>query len=343
MQHVEAFLVFERNGRDINRFQAGLGTAGIDHLQRPVDDGQRTQAKEVEFDQPGVFHVVLIKLGNRVVTFGIAIQRCKVGDLGWRNHHAPGVFTGVTRHAFQLARHVDQRFDLFVCLIDFRQLRLCRKGFFQRHARIGRHQFGDTVDEAIRVAQHAPHVADNRLRRHGSEGDDLRYRLTAIHLRHVLDNQVAFFHAEVDVEVGHRDTFRVQEAFEQQVKLQRVEIGDFQRIGHQRTGTRATPRAYRHVVIFRPLDEFHYDQEVARESHLVDHFQFQIQTLIVFRTSFGSDFRVREQEFQTFFQPLFGLEHQEIFGGHIAGGELWQEIFAQTDGDVTALGNFHTV
>ena len=51
---------------------------------------------------------------------------------------------------------------------------------------------------------------------------------------------VAFFHAEVDVKVGHGDTFRVEETFEQQVEFQRIEVGDFQCVRHQRAGTGTT-------------------------------------------------------------------------------------------------------
>ena len=82
------------------------------------------------------------------------------------------------------------------------------------------------------MPEHTTNVADYRFRRHGSEGNNLRYRVTAIHFRHVIDNPISFLHAEVDVKVGHGYTFRVQESFEQQVKFQRIQIGNFQRIGH---------------------------------------------------------------------------------------------------------------
>ncbi|VGP95794.1 hypothetical protein SB00610_04683 [Klebsiella quasipneumoniae subsp. similipneumoniae] len=203
LQHVKAFLVIQRDGGDIQRPFAVLLTALINHLQRPVNDSERTQTEEVEFHQPGVFHVVFVKLGNRMQPLLIAIQRGEVGDLGRCDNHAARMLTGVSRHPFQLTRHVDQRFHFFVRLVDLRQLRLGLEGFRQRHARIGRHQLGDAVDKAVRVTQHAAHVADDRFRRHGTEGDDLRYRVAAIHIRHVLDNLVAFLHAEVDVKVGH--------------------------------------------------------------------------------------------------------------------------------------------
>ena len=273
----------------------------------------------------------------------IAIQRREVGDFGRGDNHAPRMLTGVTRDAFQLARHVDQRFDLFVRFIDFRQLRFSLKGFCQRHARIGRHQFRDAIDKPVRVAQHAAHVADNRFRRHRTEGNDLRYRITAVHVGHVLDHLVAFLHAEVDVEVGHRDTFRVEETFEQQVELQRIEVGNFQRIRHQRTCAGATPRSNRHAVILRPLDELHNDQEVAREAHLVDHLEFNVQAFVILRTTLFTLFFIREQEFQTLFQTFFRFHDQEIFRSHVTRRELRQEVFAKADGDVAALGDLYAV
>ena len=159
----------------------------------------------------------------------------------------------------------------------------------------------------------------------------------------MLNHLVAFFHAEVDVKVGHGDTFRVKETFEQQVELQRIEVGNFQRVRHQRAGTGTTARAYRHAVILRPLDELHHDQEVAREPHLVDHLEFNIQALVIFRTLLFTDRFIREKEFQTLFQTLFRFHDQEIFGGHVARRELRQEVFAETHGDVTALGNLYAV
>ena len=203
LQHIKAFLIVERNGRDIQRRLAVTLTPGVDHLQRPVDDGKRTQAEEVELHQTGIFDVVLIELGNRVQTLLIAVQRRKVGNFGRCDNHATGVFTGVSGDTFQLTRHINQRANLFIRLVNFRQLRFSFKSFRQRHPGIGRHQLRDTVNEAVRVAQNAAYVADNRFRRHSTEGDDLRYRITAVHLRHVLDNLVTFLHAEVDVEVGH--------------------------------------------------------------------------------------------------------------------------------------------
>src|SRR2546429_8631829 len=53
-----------------------------------------------------------------------------------------------------------------------------------------------------------------------------------------LFRSVAAVHAEVDVEIGHRDALGIQEALEQQVVLERIEVGDRQTVGHQRARPR---------------------------------------------------------------------------------------------------------
>ena len=76
--------------------------------------------------------------------------------------------------------------------------------------------------------------------------------LRAVLLLHVLDHPVAAVLAEVDVEVGHRYPLRIEEALEQQVVAQRIEVGDAERIGHQRARARAAPRSDRHAVATWP-------------------------------------------------------------------------------------------
>ena len=343
LQHIKAFLVVERDSRDIHRRLAFFLIARVNHAQRPVNNRQCAQTEEVKLHQTGIFHVVFIKLCDRVIPFRVAVKRCEIGNFCRRDHHTTCVFTGVTCHPFQDARHIDQRPDFLIGLIHLAELRLCRKGFFQCHTGIRRHQFGNSVDKPVRMPQHTADIADNRFCRHRTEGNNLGNSITPVHFGYVINHAVTFFHAEVNIEVRHGNSFRVQEAFEQEIKLQRIQIGDFQGVRHQRTGTGTTSRPYRHIVILRPLDKLHHDQEVAGEAHLVNHFQFNIQTLVIFRTALRTHFRIREQERQALLQPLFRAFDQIIFRAHIPGRELRQEILTKADGDVTTLSNFDAV
>ena len=66
------------------------------------------------------------------------------------------------------------------------------------------------------------------LRGHGAEGDDLRDVLAPVLLGDVIDDLAAAVHAEVDVDVGHGDALGIQEALEEQLVLQRIDVGDAQ-------------------------------------------------------------------------------------------------------------------
>ena len=59
-------------------------------------------------------------------------------------------------------------------------------------------------------------------------------RSRAVFAAHIVDHRVAALLAEVDVEVGHRHALGVEEALEQQVEADRIEIGDGQRPGRRR-------------------------------------------------------------------------------------------------------------
>ena len=135
------------------------------------------------------------------------------------------------------------------------------------------------------MAQHAPAITHYGLGSHGSEGDDLADLVAAVSSGHVVDHQVTFFHAKIDIEIRHGDAFRVKKAFEQQFVNQWIQVSNSERVGYQRACARAAARPDRDVVFFRPVDEIGNDQEVTRESHGIDHAQFEVQTrrVILFR------------------------------------------------------------
>ena len=43
-------------------------------------------------------------------------------------------------------------------------------------------------------------------------------------------------HAEVDIDIRHRNSLRVKETLEEEVVLERIDIGDAQAISHKRSG-----------------------------------------------------------------------------------------------------------
>ena len=142
-----------------------------------------------------------------------------------------------------------------------------------------RDQLREAVDLAIAHLQHAAGVLQHRARLQPPERDDLRDFVAAIFALDVGDDLVAMRFAEVDVEVRHRHALGIEEALEQQVERDRVEIGDRQRPGDDRARARSAARADRNVVGLRPFDEVGDDQEVAGKTHADDDVELIVEPL----------------------------------------------------------------
>ena len=123
------------------------------------------------------------------------------------------------------------------------------------------------------IPEHAGRVAHGVAGLDRAEGDDLGDVVAAVALGRVADHLVAVARVEVHVDVGHRDAARVEEPLEQQVVLDRVEVGDPQAVRHGTAGGRATARTDADAGVLGVLDQVPHDEEVAREPHVVDDLQ----------------------------------------------------------------------
>src|SRR5690554_7722374 len=86
----------------------------------------------------------------------------------------------------------------------------------------------------------------------------------------IIDDLAAPIHAEVDVEVGHRDALRVQKALEEQVVGDGIDIGDIQRIRDQTSRAGTSPVAHRDLLLLGPGNKIPHDQDILGEVNLPD-------------------------------------------------------------------------
>ena len=219
---------------------------------------------------------------------------------------------GVPVQSLQLFGDFDQSRDRLVFLDCLLELRLAIDGFLQCHGR-GRvvgHQLANPVDLRIRHLQYPAHVPERRAGLQGSERNDLGHPVSAVFFLYICDDFVPAVLAKIDIEVGHGHPFRVQEAFEQQPELQRIEIGDGQRPGNHRARARAATRADRDALPLRPANKVGDDDEIARKAHFRDHRELIFQTLPV---------RTRIALF-----PLYALCSQPL--DQAVGGKIGQDV-----------------
>src|SRR3954463_11345591 len=120
------------------------------------------------------------------------------------------------------------------------------------------------------MPEHPRGVLDRLLRLDGAVSDDLADALLAVALRRVADHVAAPALVEVQVDVGHRDALRVEEALEQQLVLDRIELSDAEQVRDHRSGSRSTTRTNPDAVVTGVAAQVRDDEEVAGEAHLVD-------------------------------------------------------------------------
>ena len=136
------------------------------------------------------------------------------------------MLAGVAHHAFELVGHVHDFGGVFVVGDEAGQFRLLLHRLGERHADLEGDHLGEPVGQPEGLALHPRHVAHDQASGHRAEGDDLAHRVVAVALGDVVDDPLAAGHAEVDVEIRHGDPLRVQQALEEQVVAERVQLGD---------------------------------------------------------------------------------------------------------------------
>ena len=137
------------------------------------------------------------------------------------------------------------------------------------------------VADGQRHFLHARYVLDAVLRGHRGVGDDVGAVLVAVFVHHPLQHLAAAVVVEVGVDIRQGDTVGVEEALEQQVVFQRVDLRDAQAVGHDAAGGRATAGAHPHVeLVAGGVDEVLHDEEVAGEAHRLHDVQLEADALV---------------------------------------------------------------
>ena len=95
----------------------------------------------------------------------------------------------------------------------------------------------------------------------------------AVFVLDVVDDLAAPALAEVDVDIGHADPLRVQEALEIQAVLDGVHRRDVQAVGRDAPRRRAAPRPHRDALALGIGDKIRRDEEIIGKAHAVDHVQ----------------------------------------------------------------------
>jgi hypothetical protein len=156
--------------------------------------------------------------------------------------------------------------------------------------------------------------------------------VASVALGGVADHLVAEAGVEVHVDVGHGDPRRVEEALEQQVVADGVEVGDAQAVGHGAAGGAAAARAHADARAAGVVDQVPDDEEVGAEAHVVDDLELVIEPV---------DGDLRQLVAPALLGALEGEVAQVVgvAGEALGQGEVGELRLAEGDLDVGALGD----
>ena len=279
--------------------------------------GEGLEAEEVELHQSDLLDVVHVELGDDArSSSGRLEQRHVLPQRPLGDHHPGGVHAGVAVQPLEAHGRLQQLPVFAAPLVELLEpgLLLDGLGDGRRLALDGLgHHGGHPVGVGHRHAHGPGHVADAAAGLHLVHGDDLADVVLAVFVGDVADDLVPPVHAEVDVEVGQRDALRVEEALEQQLVGDGIDVGDAQGVGHQRPRARPPPRPHRDPVLLGVVDEVLDDEKVAGEIHLLDDPQLEVQPLLV---DVGVELQAQAGEgLEARLEPLLGQLGHEALGG----------------------------
>ena len=184
------------------------------------------------------------------------------------------------RQTFQLHTHVQQIFHLFLCIISAAELRIHIQCFLQGNIQFVRNHLGKRIAKAVRQIQHTCHITDHTLCSHRTKGNDLHHLVCSVFASYVIDDLLPSFIAEINIDIGHGHTLRIQESFKKQVITDRINVCDLQTVRNDRACGGTSPRSYRDSVFFCVVDKIPYDQEIIHISHSPDRRQLIVQTFL---------------------------------------------------------------
>ena len=140
---------------------------------------------------------------------------------------------GMSRKTFQTSRHVDQIVDillLFVCLLQFR---IHFQGFINSDIQLLGDHFRNISNLCIGHIQNTADITDNTAGCQCTESNDLNHTVISVFAPYIFDHFLSSFEAEVNVNIRHGYSFRIQESLEKQIITDRVKLCDTQSVGNK--------------------------------------------------------------------------------------------------------------
>src|SRR3989475_2034318 len=278
--------IVERQGTQLEQ----LPVARVDVRDRVLHKRERAQAEQIHLDKAEVLDVALVELHDVAVRHRRTLDRHGVDERQRGNEHPAVVDRQMSREvgdgkgelakkreAFallvvedleQVLERVRQRARALPAMLSFAVRMLVRR--MLRGARIRPRidvvlidRLRHPVDRLRPEAERLRHLPAGGARAVRDDVADHRRVAIAVLFVDVLDDLLAIVRRDVEVDVRHRPRVLGEEALEEEVVLDRVDLGDVEDIGDDRVRGRS-PALRRDPVLLAEADDVPVDEEELR-------------------------------------------------------------------------------
>ena len=249
-----------------------------DELKSVAYYRQVSQPQKVHLKKPQLLDGGHCKLGSRALIG--KIQRHILINRFFGNNHSGSMSGGMAGHSFYGLGHINYFFSLHVTLVHGLKLGTCGQCLVYGHIQLKRYCFGNGVGFGITCAHGSGNVSHRLFCLHGSEGYYLRNPALSVLSGNVVDYLLSALIAEVHINIGHADPFRIEETLKNQVIPDRVDVRNFKAVCHYGAGSRASSRSHHNAVCLCVIYEIPYNQEIFHISHGFYGAQLVVQSFV---------------------------------------------------------------
>ncbi len=186
----------------------------------------------------------------------------------------------MSRQSFQAFRHIDHTLYIFFVFVPVPKLRVHCNCPFNGNARLVRNTFCNRIHKCIRQIHHTPHIPDDSPCRKRTKRNDLRHTVSAVLFNDVIDHFLPPLETEIHVDIGHGNTFRIQETLKNQMIPDRVDIRNSRRICDKASRSAAAAGSHADAVFPGVPDIIPYNQKILHIPHIFDHGKLIFQAFV---------------------------------------------------------------
>ena len=282
-----------------------------EQIERAAHAAEHAETEDIDLHEAKMLNILLFPFDDVAIDHRGRLDRDEIVQRIARQDEAAGVLRQMAWGADQLLGELKRECEAWFAGVEVERLYVA-----VGHAFVGPAPYlaGERGGHVLGQAEHLAHFADRAAGAEAADHRGQRGMIPAIGFVDPLDHFLAPLMLEIDVDVGRFAALLRDEAFEEELVLDRIDRGDAEDEADDRIGRRAAPLA-QDLDRAGVADDRVYGEEIRRVAHLRDEreFVFELPGIGAGRLAIEAvGERVARQAFQRFLRAAAG--HDDLVG-----------------------------